>query len=71
MKEMRGFAKRNNLKSSWTYYHGWGKNKKAKLQFSKSGDEYIETAYATHYISQRTLDEIKAKKDTSTQDSDM
>jgi len=39
IKEMRSFAAKNNLKSSWTYYHGWGKAKDMKLRFSKSGDD--------------------------------
>ncbi len=62
MKEMRAFAKRNNLKASWTYYHGWGKARDVKLRFSKTGNDYIEQQYATHYISQKTLDRLKAEK---------
>jgi hypothetical protein len=27
MKEIRTFAKKNELASSWTYYHGWAKAK--------------------------------------------
>lgn len=57
MKEMRSFAKKNELKPSWTYYHGWAKNKHNKLRFSKSGDENIERSYATHFISHKTLAE--------------
>ena len=75
-REMRAFAKKNNLKASWTYYNQWsgGKtknknhnhnnpNKPTKLRFSKSGDENIERNYATHYISQQTLDELKELKE--------
>ena len=52
--EIRVFARKNDLKPSWTYYKRWGcKGKKIKLRFSKSGDEQIERLYATHYVSQR------------------
>ena len=39
-----------NLKQSWTAYNKYGKGKKIRLRFSKSGNEQIEQAYATHYI---------------------
>ena len=56
MKEIRAYAKKNNLKSSFTFYNQWG-NKKIrgtrKLRFSKNGKEEIEIAYATHYVSLR------------------
>ena len=74
-REMRAFAKKNNLKSSWTYYKQWsngkpkvkkgGQGKPAtppKLRFSKSGDENIEKQYATHFISHTTLGEIKKRR---------
>ena len=52
--EIRVFARKNDLKASWTFYKRWGcKGKKIKLRFSKSGDEQIERSYATHYVSQR------------------
>lgn len=50
MKELKQYATENNLKSSWTAYHKWGKGPKVKLQFSKTGKEEIEKAYATHYV---------------------
>jgi len=50
MKELKQYAKENNLKSSWTAYNKWGKGSKLKLQFSKTGKEEIEKAYATHYL---------------------
>lgn len=62
MREMRTFANKNDLKPSWTYYHGWAKNKNAKLRFSKSGNEDIERSYATHYISHKTLNASKTTK---------
>ena len=74
-REMRAFANKNDLKASCTYYNHWSsgkvKNKNrnhnnsqkpAKLRFSKSGDENIERNYATHYISQQTLDELKERR---------
>jgi len=39
-----------NLKKSWTAYNKYGKGKKIRLRFSKSGNEQIEEAYATHYM---------------------
>jgi len=62
MKEVRTFAKKNELKSSWAYYHGWAKAKDKKLRFSKSGDDIIERSYATSYISHKTVNELKSKK---------
>ncbi len=50
MREIRAYAATNKLRASWTLYHQYGQNKKNKLRFSKSGDEKIEAAYATHYI---------------------
>ena len=38
-----------NLKKSWTAYNKYGKGKKIRLRFSKSGNEMIEERYATHY----------------------
>ena len=39
-----------NLKKSWTAYNKYGKGKKIRLRFSKSGNKQIEEAYATHYF---------------------
>lgn len=51
MKELRAFARQNNLRPSWTSYNQWGvKGRKRPLRFSKSGNPNIEKAYATHYI---------------------
>ena len=47
-----------NLKRSWTAYNKYGKGKKIRLKFSKSGNEQIEEAYATHYIN---IEKIKNK----------
>ena len=60
MKEIRAYARKNNLKASWTFYKQWGRKGKkpsVKLRFSKSGDENIEKMYATQYISPKLISE--------------
>lgn len=59
MKEMRAYARKNNLKPSWTLYHGWSKAKDKKLRFSKSGDSEIEKSYATHFVDINQVEELK------------
>jgi len=62
MKEIRAYARKNDLKESWTFYKQWGqKGKKPsiKLRFSKSGNEDIERSYATHFISPERVAELK------------
>jgi hypothetical protein len=62
--EIRVFARKNDLKPSWTYYKRWGvKGKNIKLRFSKSGDDNIEKLYATHYVSPRKTEEAQEKRD--------
>ena len=64
MKQVRAYARKNDLKPSYTFYKQWGrKDKKAiKLRFSKYGDEGVEKGYATHYISEKRMAEIKETK---------
>ena len=50
MKALRRGCLDAKLKPSWTGYSSWGKGRKIRLRFSKSGDENIERAYATHFI---------------------
>ncbi len=50
MKTVRRNSLNGHLKPSITVYKSWGKSKKTLLQFSKSGDPRIETAYATHFV---------------------
>lgn len=50
MKCMRGYAKKSDLKSSFTFYGQWACKTTRKLRFSKSGNEDFERAYATHYV---------------------
>jgi len=52
-------ARTMNLKPSPTVYHKWGKGVKNKLFFSKSGNENIERAYATHYVDVGRINELK------------
>jgi len=55
--EIRAFARKSNLKASWSDYRSWNKDnhKRIRLRFSKSGDEQIERLYATHYVSQQKV----------------
>lgn len=52
LQEMKRFAGKNGLKPSLTFYKQWGRKHKTtvQLKFSKSGSEYIEKLYATHYV---------------------
>lgn len=51
MKEIKVYARLNNLKPSWTAYNQWGtKGRKISLRFSKSGSQDIEEVYATHFV---------------------
>jgi hypothetical protein len=62
MREIRSYAAKNKLKASWTFYKQWGLKSRPhakKLRFSKSGDEDIEKAYATHYIDPIRISELK------------
>lgn len=76
MKEVRAYARKNNLKPSLTFYKRWGLKGKStiKLRFSKSGQEFIEQGYATHYISpqlvEKRQEQKKAAKEAAEQGSD-
>jgi hypothetical protein len=66
MKEVRAYARKNDLKASWTFYKQWGRKDKTpavKLRFSKRGSEDIERNYATHYISPQRIAELKQPAD--------
>ena len=39
-----------NLKPSWTAYMRWGKGPKQRLRFTKTGEQKLEEAYATHFV---------------------
>ena len=68
-REIRAYAKKTNLKASWTDYRQWAvkkkhghKPQKPRLRFSKSGDEQIERLYATHYINEYAIKKAKELK---------
>jgi hypothetical protein len=52
MKTVRRNSLNGKLKTSWTAYKSWGRGKRLDLQFTRSGDPYIEKIYATHFIKQ-------------------
>lgn len=59
---IKEIARDKNLKPSWTAYNKFGKGVKSRLIFSKTKDENIENAYATHYIDKERIKEIKEEK---------
>lgn len=61
-KLIRKHATQLNLKGSWTAYNQYGKGIKRRLRFSKSGGEMIEYIYATHYIDNERINELKSIK---------
>ena len=50
------------LEKSWTAYNRYGKGKKIRLIFSKSGNPNIELAYSTHYLDKKRFNELKKNK---------
>lgn len=70
MREMRAYAKAQNLKPSYCCYKRWGVKKKdgqgrktvILLRFSKSGAAEIERGYATHYVAEHRVAELKAER---------
>ena len=70
MSRMRSYAVKAGLKPSFTYYKRWGVKKKGgqghrpviPLRFSGSGDETAERLYATHFVDQKRLEQIKREK---------
>lgn len=61
LNEMKRYAAKNDLKPSYTFYKQWGRKNKStvQLRFSKTGNEYIEKLYATHYVSRNTIKETR------------
>jgi len=57
-KTIKEISEQWNLRKSWTAYNKYGKGKKIRLKFSKTGNEHIEETYATHYIN---IEKIKNK----------
>jgi hypothetical protein len=61
-KTIRRFSSEMDLKESYTAYNKYGKGKREKLRFSKSGDENIEKAYSTHYLNESRIEDLKIEK---------
>ncbi|WP_092470030.1 hypothetical protein [Desulfotruncus arcticus] len=64
MKELKKFARENNLKPSITVYTKWGKGKKTLLRFSKSNNPAIEKAYSTHYVNRKLCVDVNFSANT-------
>ena len=68
--EMRGYARKANLKPSFCYYKQWAVKKKGgqghrpviPLRFSKYGKDDIEKQYATHFVDSKRVAELKAQR---------
>ncbi|MCI6767119.1 MAG: hypothetical protein MR596_04835 [Lachnospiraceae bacterium] len=66
--QIRSYANKSGYKPSFTYYKRWGMKKKngarqtIPLRFSKSGAPEIERAYATHYVDEKRISELKKSK---------
>jgi len=60
-KLIRKYSTELGLKGSWTGYNQYGKGVKRRLRFSKSGEKTIEDRYATHYIDNERIIELKNK----------
>jgi len=69
MREMRKYAEKNELKSSFCYYKQWAVKKPGgqghkpviPLRFSKSGNPDVERWYATHFVDAKRIAELKAE----------
>lgn len=61
-KLIKKYSTELNLKSFWRGYNQFGKGVKRRLKFSKSGEKTIEDRYATHYIDNNRINELKEKK---------
>ena len=65
-RQIRICAQKNGLKPSVAVYRQWGTTgKKVPLRFSKSGKPNIETWYATHFIDQKRMAELRAQQGKS------
>lgn len=63
-KEIRKYCLGLGCKGSYTVYKRWGnrnRSDKRLLRFSKSGSADIEKAYATHYVDQKRVKQLKEK----------
>lgn len=68
MGQIRNFARKNGYKESFTYYKRWGTKNRGvgkstiPLRFSKSGNPDIERSYATHYLDEKRIAELKTAR---------
>ena len=75
LREMYACAKAQNLKPSFCYYKRWGVKKKGQgrravipLRFSRSGDAEIERRYATHYVDEKRIAQLKTLQRAAAED---
>ena len=64
--QMRVYVQAHGLKPSFCYYKRWGVKNKGQgrgavipLRFSRSGDAEIERRYATHYVDEKRIAQLK------------
>ena len=75
LREMYACAKAQSLKPSFCYYKRWGVKKKDQgrravipLRFSRSGDAEIERRYATHYVNEKRIAQLKTLQRAAAED---
>ena len=73
--QMRVYAQTHDLKPSFCYYKRWGVKKKGQgrravipLRFSRSGDAEIERRYATHYVDEKRIVQLKTMQGAVAED---
>ena len=73
--QMRVYAQAHELKPSFCYYKRWGIKKKGQgrgavipLRFSRSGDAEIERRYATHYVDEKRIAQLKTMQGAVAED---
>ena len=73
--QMRVYAQAHELKPSFCYYKRWGVKKKGQgrravipLRFSRSGDAEIERRYATHYVDEKRIAQLKTLQRAAAED---
>ena len=73
--QMRVYAQAHGLKPSFCYYKRWGIKKKGQgrgavipLRFSRSGDAEIERRYATHYVDEKRIAQLKTMQVAAAED---
>ena len=51
VRAVRNNSLKGGLKPSRTGYTSWGKGRRQPLRFTKTGNPFLDEAYATHYVS--------------------